>query len=62
MFTIVIRKQENGFIGIVKEVPLFGQLQAENAEILAKRLKKEIRFLVKDRPDLQSVFVEVDFE
>jgi hypothetical protein len=62
MFTIVIRKAEDGFIGRIKEVPLLGQLQSANWELLAKWFKEEIQFLVKDRPDLQSALIRVNFE
>ena len=59
MFTIVIKRHECGYVGIVKEVPLFGQLQSENSELLAKRFKREIQFLVKDIPDLENADVRV---
>ena len=62
MFTILIRKEGNGFIGTVKEVPLLGQLESENADLLVTRFKNEISFLVKGRPDLENAEVRVNFK
>ena len=62
MFTIVIEEEKSGFIGIVIEVPLFGQLHSENVDLLVNRFKKEVSFLVKDIPDLENADVKVIFK
>jgi hypothetical protein len=62
VFTIVIWKEEGGFLGRVKEVPLLGQRKSSNWELLVKLFKEEIHFLVKDRPDLLRALIRVRFE
>lgn len=62
MFTIAIKKEEGDrFTATVKEFPLLGQFYAEDPELLASQLEKEIRFLVKDRSDLKRAKIEVEY-
>jgi len=61
-FTILIRKVEGDrFVGTVKEVPLLGQLQGRDSELLADQFRKEIQFLLTGRPDLERAGIEVIF-
>jgi hypothetical protein len=63
MFTIAVKKiKGDGFIATVKEIPLLGQLQADDPQLLANQVKKEIRFLVKGRPDLERAKIEVVYD
>lgn len=61
MFTIHISAADDkNFVGLVKEIPMMGQLKATTPAELIQRYKQEINFLIKDRPDLQPAIIQIE--